>query len=177
MHGLDRDALDQSFQMHHIYIMIYTYKCVSYRSRLSLSGAMCGSRERLAALKICDLELANALARVHERDLADLAATVVEGTAAHSSPRLTYKDRQRGVRYKGSELIHHPTAASVESQHAAVGEGLEAGSGHGAKGPVGSLVGDECERCDHLERAVRNAVRSLHLRQVLIRFEHDLQAA
>ena len=156
--------------------MISKYMCVSYHFGLSLSGAMCGSSERLAALKICDLEPANALARGHDRDLADLAATVVEGTAAHSSPRLTYKDRQRGVRYKGSELIHHPTAASVESQHPAVGEGLEAGSGHGAKGPVASLVGDECERCDHLERAERNAVRSRHLRQILIRFEHDLAA-
>lgn len=149
--------------------------CVSYHSSLSLCSAMCGSNERLAALKICDLELGNALARVHDRDLADLAATFVEGSAAHSSPWLTYKDRQRGVRYKSSELIHHPTAAPVESQHPAVGEGLEAGSGYGAKGPVGSLVGDECERCNHLER-VRNAVRSSHLRQILIRFEHNLAA-
>lgn len=154
--------------------MIYTYMCVSYHSSIfSLCGAMCRSSERLAALKICDLELGNVVVRGHDRDLADNATTFVEGTAAHSSPRLSYKDRQRGVRYKGSELIHQMTAASVESQHPAVGEGLEAGSGLFSIGPVGSLVGDEFERCNHL-RAVRGAVRSRHLRQILTGMEHNL---
>ena len=131
---------------------------------------MFGRLEAILARSVLDRERDDALPVLH-LDLDDaVGPAVVERMSVGASPWPLRGHVVVWVRKLGenADAVEKLSGPAEESHHPPLRGALELAADDYSEGPVGFLVGDEGERCDHIKSHARTrGAGSLHLHQVL----------